>query len=196
MSTMYLRRSFRVVLTALTLVVGLSCLPALAGAEQVRTKDGARERPRAGSRETPRPEVLEGAAVSLTADRKLVRQGDTVRLTVRIAAAENVGHVPFHLSYDPAVLRFVKAQEGEFLRADGNGTVFLAAPASTGSALVVGLSRLGRQVGVAGSGDLCTFEFEAVGRGDAKLAFARASVRDPENRALPAQFQPVTLSVR
>jgi len=183
-------------LVALTLVLGLGDLPALAGAAQTRAKDGTRERPRAGSREVPRAEVVEGAQVSLVPDRKVVREGDRVYLTVRISAAENVGHVPFHLAYDPAVLHFEGAREGDFLRADGGQTVFLASPASGGNEVVVGLSRLGRQDGVAGSGDLCTLEFTAVGPGAAGLAFARASVRDPDNRALTSQFRPLSLSVR
>ena len=70
------------------------------------------------------------------------------------------------------------------------------APSSAGSSVVVGLSRLGPEAGVRGKGTLCTLSFTAVGEGDAQLAFSRASVRDPENRALDAVFRSTKLVVR
>ena len=184
----------RVFVMACTLVLGLAAPLALADSEQARPK-GSRERPRS-TREAPRTEVATGTEVSLTLDRKYVRQGDRVQVTVNIDRGANVGHVPFHLNYDPTVLRFEGGEEGGFLKADGQGTVFLASPASTGNAVVVGLSRLGRQVGVAGKGELCTLEFTAIDRGDAKLTFARATVRDADNRALEAEFTTTPLVVR
>jgi hypothetical protein len=195
-ATMRPLRTRRVFWIASTLVLGFAVTLASAQEQRVRPKDGSRQRPGASGRELSPPVVSKGVAVTVAPDRKSVREGGTVLLTVRIERGENVGHVPFHLNYDPTVLRFERAREGEFLRADGQGTAFIASPASAGSAVVVGLSRLGKQAGVAGNGELCVLEFTAIGSGDARLAFSRASVRDPDNRSIEAEFQPTTLIVR
>ncbi len=117
-----------------------------------------------------------------------VSVGDRVSVQIAIEAGDNVGHVPFHVRFNPRVLQFEAGDEGSFLRSDGAPTAFFAAPTSDGATIVVGLSRLGQPAGVSGSGDLCTLHFIVVGPGDAGLAFARAKVKDPANRALPALF--------
>ena len=122
--------------------------------------------------------------------------GDAIAIEVRIAAAQDVGHVPFSLGYEPAVLRFDQGQEGRFLRSDGNQTVFFASPSSSGGMVVVGLSRLGNDPGVDGSGPLCTLQFTAIGSGDAALAFSRAKIRDSQSRVVPAAFSTASLVVR
>lgn len=74
-------------------------------------------------------------------------------------------------------------------------TAFISTPNSQGDAVVVGLSRLGRADGAQGEGQLCTLHFITVGPGDARFAFARASVRDGSNRTLKAAFLPARLIV-
>ena len=134
--------------------------------------------------------------VTLAVDPGMVSVGDRLTLTVRIAKAEDIGHVPFHITHDPAVLRFERGEEGGFLRSDSHPTVFFAAAQATGDAVVVGLSRLGRDPGANGEGELCTLEFTAVGSGDAKLAFSRATVRDSTNTIVISAFRPTRLVVR
>jgi len=150
----------------------------------------------AAGREAPRPRPADGAVVTAAHDRKLVHVGDTFQVQIRISGADNIGHVPFHLTYDPAVLRFERGLEGEVLAADGNRTVFVAAANSKGDTVVVGLSRLGRVEGVAGEGVLCTLEFTAVSAGETPLAFRRASVRDPANKIQRSTFRDARLVVR
>ena len=119
--------------------------------------------------------------------------GNRVSIRVRIVNAVDVGSVPFHVIYNPGVLRFEGAVEGSFLAAGGRATAFFAAPMSNGYEAVVGLSRLGRGDGIGGSGELCILDFTVVGSGDAELAFVRAHVRDSENRIVPAIFEPISL---
>ncbi|MCP3980516.1 MAG: hypothetical protein GY716_14535 [bacterium] len=121
--------------------------------------------------------------------------GDTVSVTMLIDFATDVGHAPFHLLFNPAVLRFEQGSEGPFLGSDGNPTAFFAAPSSAGGAVVVGLSRLGRVPGVSGQGELCTLQFTAIGSGPAGLAFSRAKVRAPDTRILESAFLPAALTV-
>ena len=107
---------------------------------------------------------------------------------IQIASASDVGHVPFHIVFNPLVLRFDYGTEGAFLSSDGRQTAFFASATTDGAAVVVGLSRLGRGNGVSGGGDLCVLHFTAVGQGNAGLGFARAKVRDSSNQIVPANF--------
>jgi general secretion pathway protein D len=123
----------------------------------------------------------------------VVSVGDRVTLRIEIQGADDVGSVPFHVVFDPAVLRFEAGREGTFMNRGGRQTAFFAAPMSNGSDVAVGLSRLGRGDGIEGSGELCTLTFTVLGPGDASLAFVRAQVRDAQNRIVPADFQPTVL---
>ncbi len=122
--------------------------------------------------------------------------GDRVSITVAISSATNVGHVPFHVTFNPGVLQFDHAEEGSFLGSDGIPTAFFAAATSSGAEVVIGLSRLGQEQGNHGGGNLCVLHFNAVGPGDAGLGFASAKVRDSTNRIVPASFRSATVVVR
>ena len=122
--------------------------------------------------------------------------GDGLSITLDLSAGTDVGHVPFHLLYDPAVLHFESGEEGAFLGSDGMPTAFFVGPSRSGDSVVVGLSRLGRVQGVDGGGPLCTLQFTAVGPGHAGLVFARANVRDSSNHNVPSEFEAVDVRVR
>jgi hypothetical protein len=118
-----------------------------------------------------------------------------VPISVEIYSGNDVGHVPFHVNFDPRVLRFDRAEEGPFLGSDGVQTVFFAQASMAGDSVVVGLSRMGQAPGVDGAGQLCVLQFVAVGSGATTLGFSRAKVRDSTSDIIPANFEPVTLTV-
>jgi len=117
-----------------------------------------------------------------------VAVGNPLSIRVEIVGASDVGSVPFHVVFNPAVLKFEAGREGRFLQGGGQATVFFAAPMSNGSEAVIGLSRLGAGSGIGGDGELCTLDFTVVGPGDAGLAFTRAHLRDSANRIAPSSF--------
>jgi hypothetical protein len=125
-----------------------------------------------------------------------VALGGSLSIRVEIVGAADVGSVPFHVVFNPAVLRFEGGREGRFLQGGGRQTAFFASPMSSGSEMVVGLSRLGAGNGIGGGGELCTLDFTVVGPGDAGLAFTRAHVRDSANRIVPATFHAATVTAR
>jgi hypothetical protein len=151
-------------------------------------------RPRPGDRSDEDPPSLATVRMIPSANEPSV--GDVVSIVITIDGATQVGHTPFHLHFNPQVLRFEFGAEGSFLGGDGQPTAFFASATSDGGSVVVGLSRLGRVPGIAGSGDLCMLQFSVVGAGNAGLSFARAKVKDPNNQILPAVFQPVAVIAR
>ncbi len=148
-------------------------------------------------RRTPQPEPENPEAiVQMSFDSKGLTVGGRLSLTVLIDADTEVNHVPFHIRLNPAVLQFESGLEGGFLGSDGGQTAFFARATSDGAEVVVGLSRLGRDKGVSGKGELCRLEFLAVGTGDAGLSFSSASVRDNDNKIVEAAFRPTRVQVR
>ena len=83
------------------------------------------------------------ASVRLVPSKPTYSVGESVLTDLFIENATNVGSVPFHLLYDPSVLKYVDGTEGTFLNGDGSNTVFLARDSGPGGEIVVGLSRLG-----------------------------------------------------
>jgi hypothetical protein len=128
------------------------------------------------------------AVVQMIPSAERVLVGQQVTVSVQIASGTDVGHVPFHLTFDPTVLSFESGLEGQFLASDGWQTVFFASPATDGNRIVVGLSRLGAAEGIDGGGVLCTLIFSAIGPGNAQLGFQSQKVKDSQNRVVPSLF--------
>jgi len=127
--------------------------------------------------------------VELTAPKRKFGVGETIEVRVRIANGHDVGSVPFHILYDPQVLKFEGGEEGQFLKGDGAQTAFFAAPTNTPGELVVGLSRLGNGDGASGNGELCVLRFRVLARGKSGLEFRKATVKDPRAKIVQAEFK-------
>lgn len=126
-----------------------------------------------------------------------VRQGQTFTVEIRARRLRDAGAVAFHLLFDPDLVEPVPSgfSEGPVMGRGGAGTSFLAAPASTGDRIILGLARLGRSAGTQGKGLLCRLTFRAVGDGPAAFAFDQARLTAPDASPLPARFVPGRVQV-
>lgn len=176
-------------ISARALFAGLMAALSLTGpggplAAESREAASSKSRPAASARVWMLPRVVKAQV------------GHRVSIKVRVANAAELGSAPFHVLYDPKVLKFEGGEEGPFMKSGGRQTAFFAAPTSDGNEVVVGLSRLGRGNGAAGQGLLCTLNFTALARGDAKLTFSRAKLRSSENEIVPSAFKAARIIVR
>jgi general secretion pathway protein D len=138
--------------------------------------------------ENPKPGTTT-AVVRLVPSSTSYRVGDHVTVEVRIENATGASSVPFHLTYNKEVVRFLPpAIAGSFLGSDGSQPVFLANDIAGGGEVVVGYSRLGGGEGVSGSGSVATLNFQAVAAGDCRFNFTGASVKDSQAKNLPSSF--------
>jgi len=175
---------------------GLEAEPGVEEELEPEQPDEPQEEPPDEPEEDPAQKAKAPAVVRLVPSDPVFKVGDVVVLDVFIEGAHDVGSVPFHLRYNPTVLRYLPpASEGPFLGSDGTQVVFLASDTGGGGEVVVGMSRLGGAAGVSGSGNLATFQFEALAPGDAGFAFTGASVKDPQAHALAASFSAVPVRV-
>jgi hypothetical protein len=107
------------------------------------------------------------------------------RLDVRVLLehGRDVASVPYHLLFDPDVLRLLGARQGRFLAAGGVDTAFFVAPTSAAGRLAVGQARLGGAKGVDGHGEVGRFEFDVIGPGEPAVWLERAAVVDSRGRS-------------
>ncbi len=140
--------------------------------------------------QTPEPPEPPGVAQVVLQPTMLdVAPGSALSLHIWIYGAQDTASVPFHLLFNPEVLQFQGAREGPFLAGDGAATVFMFSPSTSGQSIVVGHSRLARETGANGNGELCVLDFVALAEGDPGLAFDRAAVIDVAGVHQPAHFE-------
>lgn len=156
--------------------------------------DDPQDEPEVDPEVDPEPEIPP-ALVKADTGSSTYNLNDVVPVQVVIQSGTDVGHVPFHLAYDPGVLRFERGEEGQFLNMDGSPTVFFAVPAGSGDEVLVGLSRLGHGPGIDGSGLLCVLHFVPVAPGTTQLRFKQADVKNSENVGMSALFNAGAVTV-
>ena len=118
-------------------------------------------------------------------------------MTVEIAVASSTGVVdaPLHLVYDPALLRYLAATEGEYMKRDGGGTVFLANGESRPGDVTIGIGRTDRSRGASGSGTLCRVQFVALAPGTATLTIGPAMAWAVDGSLLPVTIHAVDIRI-
>ncbi len=127
----------------------------------------APEAPAPPGSQVPRPPPL-GVLSFLPPDRT-ASVGEEIRLDVMVTNIEDLAEGTLTVSYDPKVLEFRQAFEGEFLKREGTATLVTAANPATGT-VVVQLTRGEGAKGVSGAGVLATLAFVAKEPGSSPVA--------------------------
>jgi hypothetical protein len=140
------------------------------------------------------PAVTPVAGTRLVAESRTASPGDTVLLPVRLENAQGMGSLGFTVTYDPAVIQYVKTERGAVIPSNASfvpnspqaGTVILAFAGSSGfggsgQAAQLEFKAVGSQgssspgrvwlgmvdaSGINGSGTLAIIQFDIVGSGD------------------------------
>ena len=124
-----------------------------------------------------------------------VTVGDSFEARLDIRARTPLSHLPLRLRYDPERIEVTAVKAESFL--GDPSEISLMTDSSTPGTVIVGLSRLGDQAGVAGRGHLLALELRAVGPGRATIAVEQAKPRGPELEALPAPIvRPLEIEIR
>src|SRR6266571_2678622 len=111
--------------------------------------------------------------------------GEEIRLDVLITNIEDLAEGTLTISYDPKVLEFRQAFEGEFLQREGTATVVTAANPATGT-VAVRLMRAEGSKGVSGAGVLATLAFVAKESGTSPVAIQTSRLLSAAKAPLPA----------
>jgi len=143
----------------------------------------APEAPAPPGSQVPRPPPL-GVLSFLPPDRT-ASVGEEIRLDVMVTNIEDLAEGTLTVSYDPKVLEFRQAFEGEFLKREGTATVVTAANPATGT-VVVQLTRGEGAKGVSGAGVLATLAFVAKEPGSSPVAIQTSRLLSAAKAPLPA----------
>ena len=136
-----------------------------------------------------------GLVLRLSASPAVLQVGEQVTVEVRATASGRVVDAPLHLAYDATRLRYVAGEEGDFLKRDGSGTVFLINGRSQAGVITIGLGRLDRQHGLSGAGTHCRVRFEVIAPGRSRVAVGQAMAWADDGAMLPVGTDAITISV-
>ncbi len=145
--------------------------------------------PPAGQPPAPQPPPSGGlsaapAALSVLPGDRTVAVGQEVRLDVLSSHLEGLAGGTLTVSYDPKVLEFRQAVEGELLKRDGPAAVETAANPATGT-VVVQLKRADAK-GVSGAGVLATLAFTGKGAGSSPVTIQSSQLLNAAHAPLIA----------
>jgi len=137
------------------------------------------------------------AQLSLVPAGTVVAPGQTVKVSVLLKEARGVTSVPFHVQFNPEVLQYVGAQEGNLFTSSSLQPILMASdnPDRPGN-LAVGLALVESSGLLNASGTLLVLEFRALGTGESNLTFDRASVRGATSREMPVHLANAAIQVR
>ncbi len=122
---------------------------------------------------------LNAPTLRLQSSNQGIQVGDQFILSIEADQVKDLFSAPFYLKYDPQLLEFIGLTEGKFLRQDGKPTVFIYSIDPDTGQVIIGLSRLGDDVGgISGSGVLALATFKAKNPGTANVAFQNVDFRD------------------
>jgi general secretion pathway protein D len=125
-----------------------------------------------------------------------VRSGEEFVLDVTVEEMRNLYSAPLFVNFNPKVLEFVRADEGDFLKAAGQTTVFSTSVDSQAGRLIIGYKQGVGGKGASGNGILFRLRFrgKAAGRGDVNLD--RINFRDPSGNRLAVPRAEKVIEVR
>lgn len=134
---------------------------------------------------------------TLTADQAALQSGNTITLTGDVQDVQNLFVYGFDLHYDPAVLHYRGAFEGNFLHgADGTQTTFQSGllNGQEGSLFLAGARTGASHAGVNGSGKLFEVQFDVVSGGSTTLQIGSGSFLADPTADIPVVFHDLVLS--
>ena len=125
-----------------------------------------------------------------------VNVGEILIAEVIAASPVRVVDAPFTLEYNPSLLRFLDASQGEFLTQSGGSVVFLANGEARPGQVNIGIGRSDRSRGVAGEGTLCRVRFMALATGAASLQIRQAMAWGERGAVIRVESNSVVVAVR
>jgi hypothetical protein len=104
--------------------------------------------------------------------------GGTFSLMLEAENARDLFAAPFHLKFDPQVLRLNEVTAGGLLGGDGQKVIFTRNILNDTGDATVNLNRMPGTGGVSGSGTLVVYTFQALRPGNATVTFSDLTPRN------------------
>ena len=141
------------------------------------------------------PRLGDRARVSFTGPAE-VGVGQEVVLEAMVQEITGLYSAPLFVRFDSQKLSFVRAEDGDFLKANGQSTLFTSSVNQEKGELIVGYKQGLGGPGATGSGKLFRLVFKGRAAGSAQVGFDRINFRDPAGNRLVVLPMSTTLEVR
>ena len=141
------------------------------------------------------PRLGDRARVSFTGP-ATVGIGQEVVLEAMVEEITGLYSAPLFVRFDSQKLSFVRAEEGDFLKANGQSTLFTSSVNQEKGELIVGYKQGLGGPGATGSGKLFRLVFKGRAAGSAQVGFDRINFRDPAGNRLVVLPMAQALEVR
>jgi general secretion pathway protein D len=144
----------------------------------------------------PYSEVAVMESRAFLAGPALVKEGEEFAVDVLVEGMQNLYSAPLFIGYDPQMLEFVRAEEGDFLKQGAQTTIFTSSANTAAGQVIVGNKQGAGGRGTSGGGKLLHLAFKAKAVGVASLGLDRLNFRDPDGNRLPVTTAGITVEVR
>jgi general secretion pathway protein D len=125
-----------------------------------------------------------------------VQNGATFTLQLDADNATDLFAMPFHLKFDPQLLKLQEIRPGNLLSSDGQQVTFTRNILNDTGDATVELKRLPGTPGVKGSGTVAVFTFQAAKPGVATVTFSELNPRDSQNRPASREIPQVSVTIK
>ncbi len=142
-------------------------------------------------------EAVVTTTVWLEPEGRVAAPGRAILVRVLVDAPRPLTSLPFHLLFDPEVVRFVAAREGAAYSGTSLQPILIGGthPDRPGD-VAVGLSFVGSPAVLGPRAEIAILEFEGIAAGDTPLVLDRASARGATGAEQPIQTGVSAISVR
>jgi len=125
-----------------------------------------------------------------------IEVGQELTVDVMATDLDSVFEAPLSIIYNPKLVEFVKAEEGDFMKVDGKPTSFSASSNDKVGYIDVFITRLGKVQGVSGSGKLFSLTFKGKAPGISPLVFKQNMLKDANKQPVSADLKTGTLYIK
>ncbi len=167
-----------------------------APAAQPDTPAPAQPAPATPSAAQPAPQPNGVMRLSLRPPVVQPQAGGTFTLILEAENARDLFAAPFHLKFDPQVLRLNEVTAGGLLAGDGQKVIFTRNILNDTGDATVNLNRMPGTGGVSGSGTLAVFTFQALRPGNATVTFSDLTPRNSQLEPIQASVPQAIVSVK
>jgi general secretion pathway protein D len=124
------------------------------------------------------------------------KAGETFTLQLNAENARDLAAAPFHLKFDPQMLRLQEVKAGPLLSGGGQQVIFTRNILNESGDATVNLNRMPDSGGVSGSGVLAVFTFQAIKPGSAMITFAELGARNSQGQPVSQDMPQATIAIK
>lgn len=142
------------------------------------------------------PDEGQAAKIGLTPDVVTAEVGQDMRFDLLVTDVKDLYGTIVTLTYDPAVVDFKSAAEGQFLKQDGQQTSFLFSNNIKAGTVDLYITRIGDVGGISGGGSICSVAFQAKKAGKSPIAFKSRKLQNFNRETIQAAERGAVVTVQ